>query len=492
MIRSASRPSTISELPARAGRTARLAAASRIERRIPHWPLDRIVRLQQRRVREAVAYAYDNVPFYRRTMDSRSLRPGDFASAEDLARLPLIDGAILAANPDDFTAERFRHEGREVFNTSGSTTGVRKRICWDHESLMRRFAQRERDRVVVTRLAGERWTGAMLREFIVDERARTLASRLLGVGSEAHQRLQILPAGFASRTARAIAGEHSLIRRRPLHYHHLSPAAPLDLAAAQIRAIEPRIIFSFGSYLEQFLRYLAHGRVTIPMPRIWVYLGDGISDAARELADELRCPLYSVYCAVETGPIGFQCELRDGFHLNVDLCAVRIVDGEGRTLPPGEAGEIVVSVLNNRATALLNYRMGDRGVLAGHPCPCGRSLPLLSRFEGRQSEMVQLADGRAISSLMLEGLFKQELRRAAQAQIEQVAPGELCWNLVPFADTNCEELRQAFVARAERTLGPDTMLTVRFDQAIPRTREGKFLRAVVKRQSDDDPIERRP
>jgi phenylacetate-CoA ligase len=228
------------------------------------------------------------------------------------------------------------------------------------------------------------------------------------------------------------------------------------------------------------------------MPRIWVYLGDGISDAARELADELRCPLYSVYCAVETGPIGFQCELRDGFHLNVDLCAVRIVDGEGRTLPPGEAGEIVVSVLNNRATALLNYRMGDRGVLAGHPCPCGRSLPLLSRFEGRQSEMVQLADGRAISSLMLEGLFKQELRRAAQAQIEQVAPGELCWNLVPFADTNCEELRQAFVARAERTLGPDTMLTVRFDQAIPRTREGKFLRAVVKRQSDDDPIERRP
>jgi phenylacetate-CoA ligase len=304
-------------------------------------------------------------------------------------------------------------------------------------------------------------------------------SRLLRVHSEAHQRLQILPAGFSSRTMRTIGGERSLIPRRPLHYHHLSPAAPFEVAAAQIRAIKPRVIYSFGSYAEQFLRHLVDRRAQIPMPRVWVYLGDMISDSARELANELGCRLYSVYGAMEAGTIGFQCERREGFHLNVDLCAVRVVDAAGRTLPPGEPGEIVISSLDNRGTVLLNYRIGDRAILATQPCPCGRSLPLLASFEGRRSEMIRLLDGREFSSLTLEGMFRTELRRTLQAQIEQIRPGELRWHIVPFASTNREELRQAFVARAAQALGPAAKVTIQFTEEIMRTSQGKFVRAVV-------------
>jgi phenylacetate-CoA ligase len=463
---------------ARVKQTAYLLAASQLERRVPWWPIERIEWLQRRRVRATIEYAYANVPFYRRALDDHGLAPRDFVSARDLERLPLIDGSMLAANPDDFTAQRYRHEGREVFNTSGST-GVRKRICWDHGSLMRRFARGERDRIVITRLAGERWSATMLREFITSEPARSTASRLLGVDSEAHQRLQILPAGFSSRTMRTIGGERSLIPRRPLHYHNLSPAAPFEVAAAQIRAIKPRVVYSFGSYVEQFLRRLADRRADVPMPRVWVYLGDMVSDAARELADELGCRLYSVYAAMEAGTIGFQCERRDGFHLNVDLCALRVVDADGRTLPPGEPGEIVISSLDNRATVLLNYRIGDRAMLTKRPCPCGRSLPLLASFDGRRSEMIHLRDGRVISSLMLEGMFRVELRRTLQAQIEQLRPGELRWRIVPFASADREELRRAFAARAAQTLGTGTTMTIQFTEEIARTSQGKLLRAVV-------------
>jgi phenylacetate-CoA ligase len=465
---------------ARVRQTASLLVASQLERRVPWQPVDAIERIQRGRVQAVVEYAYANVPFYRRALDERGLSPRDFAGARDLERLPLIDGAALAANPDDFTARAFLREGREVFNTSGSTTGIRKRICWDHASLMRRFARGERDRVVITRLAGERWTATMLREFITSERARTLARRLLGVGSEAHQRLQILPAGFSSRTMRTIGGERSLIPRRPLHYHHLSPAAPFEVAAAQIRAIRPRVVYSFGSYAEQFLRHLAAREVEVPMPRLWVYLGDMVSAAGRELAAELGCALYSVYGAMEAGTIGFQCERREGFHLNVDLCAVRVVDAEGRTLPPGKPGHIVLSSLDNRATILLNYRIGDRGVIAPAPCPCGRSLPVLASFEGRSSEMIRLGDGRQVSSLMLEGMFRAELRRTLQAQIEQLGPGQLCWRIVPFATSDRDELRRAFAARAAEILGGSTTLTVQFAERIASTSEGKFVRAVVR------------
>ncbi|MGZ8263962.1 MAG: phenylacetate--CoA ligase family protein [Burkholderiales bacterium] len=479
------KPSTLEGAFTRARKSSYLLAASAIERRIPWWPTERIERLQHRRIRAMLDYAYRNVPFYRRVLDERGLAPSDFAGAGDLERLPLIDGATLSANPDDLTAEQYRHEGREVFNTSGSTTGIRKRICWDHGALMRRFARGERDRIVITRLASESWAASMLREFVTTERARTLASRLLRIDSEAHQRLQILPADFSSRTMRAIGSERSLIPRRPLHYHHLSPTAPFEVAAAQIRAIKPRVVYSFGSYAEQFFRYLADCGADVPLPRLWVYLGDMVSDVARDLADELGCRLYSVYGAMEAGTIGFQCERREGFHLNVDLCAVRIVDAKGRTLPPGTSGDIVISSLDNHATVLLNYRIGDRGTLSPQPCPCGRSLPLLASLEGRRSEMIRLPDGRAISSLMLEGMFRAELRRTRQAQIEQLGPGELRWHIVPFASADREALRAAFAARAAQTLGPATTLTIEFREQIERTEQGKFVRAIVRSTGSD-------
>src|SRR5207244_9791682 len=132
---------------------------------------------------------------------------------------------------------------------------------------------------------------------------------------------------------------------------------------AQIHAIKPRVVYSFGSYVEHFLRYLADRGAEIPMPRLWVYLGDMVSEAARELAEEMGCKLYSVYGAMEAGTIGFQCEQRGGFHLNIDLCAVRVIDENGKTLSPDEPGEVVISALDNRATVLLNYRIGDRAVV---------------------------------------------------------------------------------------------------------------------------------
>jgi len=222
------------------------------------------------------------------------------------------------------------------------------------------------------------------------------------------------------------------------------------------------------------------------MPALWVYLGDMISPAGWELAEELGCRLYSVYGAMEAGTIGFQCERREGFHLNVDLCHVRIVDADGRTLPPGEVGDIVLSGLENRATVLLNYRIGDRGVIDPRPCACGRSLPLLSSFAGRRSEMLQMPDGREMSSLLLEGLFRAELRGTLRAQIEQLAPGRLCWRVVPASSVDPEALRRAFLERAALCLGADVSLTVELADAIDTTSEGKLVRAIVRRNGATD------
>lgn len=464
--------------PARFEATAAVAAISRRERDIPYWPRQRIQALQRRRLRAVLTHAQATVPFYRQALQERGLSVDAFHSDADLGLLPEIDGAALAADPMRFVSEPYRTAGREVFKTSGSTSGLRKPIFWDYASLLLRPARGERDRVVISRLAGESWTAVVVREFLTNERRHTLA-RWAGVSTDGHQRLLILPSDFSSRTQRAIYSERTAIPQRPVHYHHLPPSAPFEVAAAHLRAIRPRVVFSFGSYVDQFLHFLHASSTDAPLPRVWVYLGDRISPGGRELADSMGCRLYSVYSAMEAGTIGFQCERRDGFHLNIDLCAVRIVGDDGRDVPPGDVGHIVISPLDNRAMVLLNYRVGDRGALASEPCPCGRTLPVLARMDGRRSEIIRLADGRTLSSLAVEAAFSAELRRTVQAQLEQVAEGHLRWRVVPFGDTDRHALREALIARGRYALGAGTTLDVEFLDRIPRTSAGKFARVVT-------------
>jgi phenylacetate-coenzyme A ligase PaaK-like adenylate-forming protein len=458
--------------------TMSVAALALRERAIPFWPIAKIEDLQRRRVQEMVRHAYATVPFYRSVMAERGIRPEDIRTAADLSELPVISGRDLAEDPMRFVSAPFRSEGREVFKTSGSTSGLRKPIFWDHASLLIRAARGERDRVIIARLAGETWSGMMTREYLTNEWRHTLA-RLVGVRTPDHQRLLILPADFSSRTQRVIWKERSSFPRRPVHYHHLPPAVPPAVAAAHIAAIRPRVVFSFGSWAEHFFRFLEASGTAIPMPRLWVYISDRLSPEGREIAERRGSTVYSVYGAMEAGTIGFQCEQRNGFHLNIDLCVVRTVDGHGRDVPAGEPGDIVISALDNRAMALLNFSLGDRAVLSAEPCPCGRSLPLLARLEGRRSESVRLADGRELSSLTLEGLFASELRRTIQAQISQQAPGCLHWRIVPFPTADRDALRAALLARGRRALGVETTLTVEFVDNIPRTTAGKFVRGIV-------------
>jgi phenylacetate-coenzyme A ligase PaaK-like adenylate-forming protein len=155
-----------------------------------------------------------------------------------------------------------------------------------------------------------------------------------------------------------------------VNYHFLSTLEPMEVVADRMNSIRPRMAFSFGSYADQFLRFIADSGRAVALPRVWSYTGDTVSPGARALSEEeLGCSLHSSYNVTEVGRIGFECERREGHHLNVDLCAVRLVGDDGASVEPGSHGEVVVSSLRNRALVLLNYRRGDWGLLASRPCP---------------------------------------------------------------------------------------------------------------------------
>ena len=267
-----------------------------------------------------------------------------------------------------------------------------------------------------------------------------------------------------------------MIPARSAHHHYFPAFLPFDEAVHHFDRIRPRIVFSFGSYAEQFLRYVAERRGRVSLPRVWVYGGDAVTSAGWELADSLGCALYSVYSAVEADRIGFQCERREGHHLNVDMCSVRLVDAHGRDVPAGEPGEVVISNLWNRATVLLNYRLGDRATMAVQPCPCGRTLPLLETLHGRVSDVIRLADGRELSELVLDGMFRPELDDALKAQISEEAPGRLRWSIVPLPGVDAEALRASLLQKAARTARRGHGGRARLRRRHRANHRGKFAR----------------
>lgn len=71
---------------------------------------------------------------------------------------------------------------------------------------------------------------------------------------------------------------------------------------------------------------------------------------------------------------GFTCQLVDGVHIRSEEYEVDIVDEEGKVLPQGEIGRVV---LYPKAHPSLRFAVGDRGRLQTMPCPCGCRSPKL-------------------------------------------------------------------------------------------------------------------
>jgi phenylacetate-CoA ligase len=160
------------------------------------------------------------------------------------------------------------------------------------------------------------------------------------------------------------------------------------------------------------------------------------------------------------------------------LCAVRLVDAQGNAVLPGESGEVVVSILVNPATVLLNYRLGDRGVLATAPCPCGRSLPLLERLEGKTTDFIQLPDGREVSTWLLESRMARALDSTLQHQVVIVGPGRLLLRAVPLSTVDRETLLRVFAELTRTVLGPGVQVDVELVEEIVPTPTGKLRRVV--------------
>ncbi len=432
--------------------TAFTAWHLRRESALPFWPLDRVLALQNQRVRDIVGFAFREVPFYREAMTKARLRPGDIRTAEHLALLPLVDKAELQANPAQFSPTDRRPGGLRL--QSSGTSGRSRHIDYDAAALFWSLVNGQRQRVGVAKIVGKR-TG--YREAVI-------------------ARLDGLP--YQIRTfyeTHAWLPSHWELRRLMI-----SPAETFSQMLERLEQFRPDVVGGYGSHLGAYYRWVSRHSAGSHLPKAIIYGGDRMPDADRSLIEEqLGVAVFSFYQAAEALRIAFQCEQRQGLHISLDQIAVRAIDSSGQNVGPGGSGEIVISNLVNRATVLLNYKVGDTVTLGHGPCPCGRSLPTLARIQGRADDLLLLPDGSSAHALgVLNGL--QAVEGVVQVQLvqEQLRWFRLLvvWQAGTGGTAAEAALRSAFAVR----LGDDARLDIERVQVIPPDAGGK-VRAVISR-----------
>ncbi len=108
-----------------------------------------------------------------------------------------------------------------------------------------------------------------------------------------------------------------------------------------------------------------------------------------DLMKRYRIRVRQAYASADLGLIAYECPRQEGMHLAEDLI-VEICDPEkGQPLPPGNAGEVVVTAFDE-VYPLIRFGTGDLSALNAAPCPCGRTAPRLTRILGRADEVTKV------------------------------------------------------------------------------------------------------
>ena len=196
------------------------------------------------------------------------------------------------------------------------------------------------------------------------------------------------------------------------------------------------------------------------------------------------------------GPgVASEClEAQRGLHVNDDHFLVEVVDpASGEPVPEGSFGELVFTTLTREATPVLRYRTGDIASLDRSPCPCGRTLPRMSKIVGRADDMLVIR-GVNVYPSEVEAVLLAEPDLGAQYLLvvdqTQTMPSLVvaCELAAASAgDDRHERTRTAVTAALERRLALRPEVRVLPAGTLPRTEMGKVQR-VVRRTAEHDPL----
>lgn len=321
-----------------------------------------------RKLRAAMAWAWERAPFYRAKWRAAGLEPGDIRSLDDFTRVPVVTKQEVredqARHPPFGSALCIpREEVVRVHGTSGTTGKPTafavgrddwRRIANAHARVMWGFGLRPSDTV---------FFGSFFSLYLGGWGALLGTERL---GATAFP----FGAGVPGQTLMALSWLREI---RPSAFYG-TPSYGLYVAErARQEGMDPR---EFGI-------------------RILFFSGEpgaGIPATKRRLEEAFGAACVDTGSMAEMTPwmSNAECEFRTGMHLWQDIVYAELLHPDTRApVPPGGEGVPVYTHLERTSQPMIRLWSGDLATWTAEPCECGRTYPRLPRgIYGRVDDML--------------------------------------------------------------------------------------------------------
>jgi len=333
---------------------------------------------QLKNIKKLLLHAYQNVPYYTELFDKNKIVVDNFKNFEDFKRIPFLTKKDIKERFADLIAKKFLN-GDCIVNYTGGSTGVPTKFYQDKSFI--------------------EWSAAVrIRGWLQVPGYNFYSSRAVIWGAE-----------------RDIRSDYNLRERMydlivrgavRLNCFNLSPQR-IHAFLKWYNLLSPSLLIGYVSGIELFCEFVEKNKSKIHRPGAVVLCAEGATEDQRNYIETvLDAPTYNMYGGREVGLIAMECEHHKGLHTVSENNFVELspINLSGYN----NAGDIIVTNLNNYIFPFIRYKIGDIGVESEKgDCPCGRGLPLIDKIIGRSADNFVFKDGLIIAGEMFIHLMKE-------------------------------------------------------------------------------------
>lgn len=411
------------------------------------YSLAEIKEYQNEKLRIMIKHCYDNVPYYKKIMAERKLKPFDISSVDDLPKLPLLTRKDVKDNFSDLLASNMKRSQMIMGHTSG-TTGSPLDLAWDRQ--------------------------ICLYKNVVDWRQKKIT------GLSPGDRI----AFFLGRFVVPLSWKKPPFWRHNWVLNHLFCSSwhmsqeNLKYYLKKFRSFKPKAIEGYPSTMYILARYILTLGETMPLQAAFTS-SESLMPYQREAIEKaFECRLFDFYGMAERVVFATECEVHKGKHLNMDFSITEVLDTDGNPSAYGELGRIVTTGLHNFAMPLVRYQTSDVTALIEKPCSCGRAFSLMESITTKDEDIITAKDGRYISSSIMNALT-HHLTSIAEHQIIQEDRNHVVMKIVKLPSYS-EKDTEYLLKGLKQSLGEGMSVKLDFVDSIPRTKAGKFRWVISK------------
>lgn len=244
----------------------------------------------------------------------------------------------------------------------------------------------------------------------------------------------------------------------------------MEVFHRQVLRTRPTLIEGYMGAMLAYADFLESRNLPVHTPIAVATTAAPLTASARmRLHEVFGAPVYDEYRCAEFGWTAGQCRMRDALHVFSDVHRLEVLDEDGRPVPDGVVGDIVITDLRNRVFPLIRYRTGDRGALRSGTCACGNTLPLMEQVDGRNTDVLSLPSG-AVLAHRLHNLFGSCPDAVNQFQIHQHADHSITVTVVLGSGHDAvARVEKAVAGLRDRTRG-EVPVTIDYADSLPYTR----------------------